>query len=73
MEISVSSKIKLYLNDKGIKQKYLAEQVGINENHLSMILNNKATLDMDLYLKIIRVLKVDANTFINSNLTYIEN
>lgn len=73
MKNSVSSKIKSYLSDKGIKQKYLAEQVDISENLLSMILNNKATLDMDLFEKIISVLKVDANTFINSTLTYIEN
>lgn len=73
MECSVSSKIKSYLNDKGIKQKYLAEQVNISENYLSMILNNRATLDMNLFEKIICVLKVDANTFINSTSTYIEN
>ncbi len=59
-------KVNNYLLEKGIKQKFISEKTGIAENILSAMLNGKRKMYADEFIKIIEVLGVDANFFINS-------
>ncbi len=58
-------KISLYINENGIKQRFISDKTGIPENILSMILNGKRKMDADEFVEIILALGVDANFFIN--------
>ena len=57
-------RIKQYLEDNGIKQKYIAEKTGIQENKLSLTLNGQRIMTADEFIKIIYVLNLDANKFV---------
>lgn len=57
-------RIKQYLEDNGIKQKYIAEKTGIQENKLSLTLNGQRIMTADELIKIIYVLNLDANKFV---------
>jgi len=54
-----------YLEENGIKQKFVSEKTGIPENTLSTILNGKRKMDADEFIKIVFALNVDANYFID--------
>jgi transcriptional regulator with XRE-family HTH domain len=62
--MAVGSKIKQYIEDKGIKQKYLAEQTGLTERCISHILNDKQKPDLIKIKNICDVLNVDINIFL---------
>ena len=55
-EYKTNNRLKEILDDKGIKQKWLAEKAGIKENTLSGIINNKTVTNVDIAIKIARVL-----------------
>lgn len=63
--MSVGTKIRLYLAEKGISQTWVSEQAGIALPKLNASLNNKRKLDVEEFSEIINVLNEDANKFIN--------
>lgn len=63
--MKIYQKISLYINENGIKQRFISDKTGISENILSMILNGKRKMDADEFVEIILALGVDANFFIN--------
>lgn len=62
--MKVYEKIKKYMDDNGIKQKYISDNSNIPENTLSMILNGKRKLYADEMVEIFKALGVDANTIL---------
>lgn len=60
----VYQKIKKYLEENGIKQKFLSDKTGIPENTLSMMLSGSRKIDADELVKIVISLNLDANYFI---------
>jgi len=62
-EYMLGKKIKEYLRVKGIKQNYLAEQIGMNEKSLYAMLNGQRKVQAEEYFKICKALNVDLSTF----------
>lgn len=60
----VGDKIKTYLDNKGIKYKFISKETGIPINILSPMLNCKRKISVEEYLKICQALNVDANFFV---------
>ena len=56
--------IKEYLQDKGIKQNYVAEKAGITDNAMSDICNGKRDIGCIEYYKICKVLGVPLGYFL---------
>lgn len=63
--MTVATKIKDFLHNKGITQVWLAQKSGIPIVKLNLVLNGKRKLGMDEYAAIITALDVSADTFIN--------
>lgn len=59
----MGTKIKEYLDSKGIKQSFLAEAVGVPAPKMSDICNGKCGIDCILYWKICKALEVPFETF----------
>lgn len=66
--MKVYQKVSKYINDNGIKQKFVSEKTGIPENVLSMILNGKRGMTADEFVEIVIALNTDANKFINNEI-----
>lgn len=71
--MKVNEIIKQYLIDHGIKQTFLINEIKKNntkttlsKSKLNMSLNSQRKLTADEFMDIILVLKIDANTFINT-------
>lgn len=62
--MSVAKEIKTYLTANDIKQKWLANKIGIDCDKLSQSLNDKRKLDTEEFAKITITLNVPADTFI---------
>lgn len=62
--MSVAKEIKTYLTANDIKQKWLANKIGIDCDKLSQSLNDKRKLDTEEFAKITIALNVPADTFI---------
>lgn len=62
--MSVGTKIKLYLAEKGISQTWLSEQAKIALPKLNASLNEKRKLNAEELSSIINVLNEDANKFL---------
>lgn len=56
-------KIKSYLERNGIKQKTVAEKIGMNQNSFCAILSGRRRLLADEFLKICETLDVSPLTF----------
>ena len=48
----IGKNIRMIMDGKGLKVKYLADKVGVSKVHLSYILNNKRTPSMELVSKL---------------------
>jgi DNA-binding XRE family transcriptional regulator len=57
----VKNRLKEILSDRGIKQVWLAEKVGIDKRTLSNIISNKYNTSLDVALKIAYVLDLTVN------------
>ncbi|MDD3206733.1 MAG: helix-turn-helix transcriptional regulator [Lachnospiraceae bacterium] len=55
--------IKDYLRENGIKQTYLSEETGINQQTLNDMLNGRRRIEATEYMLICRALKVSTNFF----------
>lgn len=63
-EDMVGKRIKEYLIANGIKQSFIAEQVGITKSKMSDICNKDRIIDCVTYYKICKALNVPMETFI---------
>ncbi len=63
--MSVGTKIRLYLAEKGISQTWVSEQAKIALPKLNASLNDKRKLDVEEFASIINILNEDANKFLN--------
>lgn len=56
--------MKLYIKNKGIKQKFIAKEIGIEANKLSLSLIGKRKLEVGEYAGICKVINAPMETFI---------
>lgn len=59
----IQMRLKTYLKQNGIKQIWLAEQIGMPPNKLSGILSGKSPLYADVLARICNVLNVSSELF----------
>lgn len=64
--MSIGRAIRLYLTEKGISQTWVSEQSKIALPKLNASLNDKRKLTADEFASIIKVIGVDANTFLKN-------
>ncbi len=57
--------ISKFLRENGIKQRWLAEQLGISETRMSLMLTSKVRIDAEFLFKICDVFGVSSETFRN--------
>jgi transcriptional regulator with XRE-family HTH domain len=62
--VGVGSRIRGYLVENGIKQKYVAKMSGISESKLNLALNEKRHLKFEEYEVICWVLNVGVDEFL---------
>ncbi len=67
--MSVGKKIKLYLVENGISQKWLSEKTNIALPKLNASLNGERKISVDEFANILNALNVDANTFIKNKVS----
>lgn len=60
----VGAKIKEYLDNHGIKQRWLASKVGLSPSQMSDICIKDRTIDCVVYFKICKVLNVPLEEFL---------
>lgn len=63
--MDISGHINTVINEKGLKQSFVANAVGISPDRFSKILNSNRKLLADEFLKICTVLDIDPNVFRN--------
>jgi transcriptional regulator with XRE-family HTH domain len=49
-------KLREMIDERGLKQKFIAEKIGISETALSQMLNGKQKIDVDTFLAIATVM-----------------
>lgn len=57
----IAYNIKRIIGEKGLKQKYVADKVGISETMLSNYLNERSMIRGDMVLDFCRALEVEPN------------
>lgn len=60
-----AKKLKEAIEASGIKQKFIAEKVGISETALSAMLNGKQKIDVDTFMAIARVIRMTPDEIYN--------
>ena len=65
----VAANINEYLAEHGIKQTWLAEQLGVPVSTLNGILNGKVMMKADMFIRVCRVLKVSPETFVKKEVS----
>ena len=63
-KITINFKIKEYIDNHGITQKFLVDKTGITPEKMSNIMNGKRKVTGEELLKIADALKVNANIFL---------
>lgn len=63
VNMTISNAIANYIDEKGIKQKFLAEKTGLSCEAMSNMLNGKRKLEVDEYAKICETLNVSFDFF----------
>ena len=59
IKLTVKNRLKVILDERGIKQNWLAEQVGITKQTMSNLIKNRYTTSMDIAFKIAKVLSME--------------
>lgn len=54
----VQNNIKSIMKEKGLKQKRIAEKIGIEPNYFSMIVNGKHVPSVEIALKLTKILDI---------------
>lgn len=60
----IGGKIKVYLQENGIKQSFVAEKSGLTDSIISDICNEKRKVDVIEYYKICKALQLPLNYFL---------
>lgn len=60
----IGKKIKIYLENKGIKQKFVADKSGLSESAMSDICNEKRKVDAVEYYLICKALQLPLDYFL---------
>lgn len=63
----VQSRIARYLEEHGIKQRWLAEKLGMTDNQISAILNGKRKMSVDEFARICTAIGKTPNDFMEVN------
>ncbi len=53
-----AEKLRAAIEERGIKQKFIAEKIGISETALSLMLNGNQKIDVDTFFAIASVLRM---------------
>lgn len=53
-----AKKLREAINQSGLKQKFIAEKIGISEAALSSMLNGNQKIDVDTFFAIVEVLRM---------------
>ena len=53
-----AEKLREMINDRGLKQKYIAEKIGVSETALSAMLNGNQKIDVDTFFAIAVILRM---------------
>ena len=61
--MSINSKLKEYMDERGIKQSFLCEKTGMTADSVSRILRGSRKISAEEFLKICTVLKLDPRFF----------
>lgn len=62
---NANSILKKELQDKGLKQKFVAENVGVTTTYLSQLLNGSKNLSVEIAIKVARFLNVPLEKILN--------
>jgi transcriptional regulator with XRE-family HTH domain len=54
----VSEKLREMITERGVKQKWLAEKIGVSEATLSAMLNGKQSIDVDVFFGIATAMRM---------------
>lgn len=60
----IGKKIKIYLENKGVKQKFVADKTGLSESAMSDICNEKRKVDAVEYYLICKALQLPLDYFL---------
>lgn len=63
----LAQNISEYLKNNGIKQSWLAEQVGLPVTTFNGIINGKVAMKADLFIEICKILNVPPEMFSENN------
>lgn len=53
-----AEKLRAAIDERGLKQKFIAEKIGISETALSAMLNGNQKIDVETFFAIARVLRM---------------
>ena len=67
MQDEVILRLKELLKSKGVKQSYIAEQLGVSTSMVSKIMRGESRIYLDTLLQIAKVLEVDPASLIPSS------
>ncbi|MBB1100010.1 helix-turn-helix domain-containing protein [Limosilactobacillus reuteri] len=59
--------LKKEIDDRGIKNKFIANKIGVSPSYLSQVLNGSKKLSTDVAIKVIQVLDLPLNIFLNES------
>ena len=59
--MAVKNRLKEIIDERGLKQNWIAEQVGITKQTMSSLVKNRYTTSMDIAFKIAKVLNMELN------------
>lgn len=62
--MTVGERIKEYIQERGIMQRFLAEKAGIDDSKMSKILNGARDIGLIEYYKVCQALGVPMETFV---------
>ncbi len=62
---NANSILKKELQDKGLKQKFVAENIGVTTTYLSQLLNGSRNLSVEIAIKTARFLNVPLEKILN--------
>jgi DNA-binding XRE family transcriptional regulator len=65
--MGIKNRLKEILDERGIKQKWLAEKANVKENTLSGIINNKTITSVDIAIRIAKVLNMAVEDIFQEN------
>ena len=65
--MSINERLNKYVEEKGIKQAYIARKTGLTADTVSKIMNGNRRILADEFLTICRALDIDPNIFRNKS------